>query len=111
MLILLKSPPPSENIPVFTLYDIFKKYCNHGIYFLKIDTEGHDVVILKKFHDDIQNNIDLPHIIHFESNILSNQQEVDQTINLFLAKGYDLKGRDKDDTILKLNLQSSKVEK
>ena len=94
-----------DEVEVSTLYQLMNKLCIKGVYFLKIDTEGHDVVILKKFYKDIQNNINLPHVIQFETNVLSSDEDVNQIINLFSSKGYDLieKGTD---TILKLNLKN-----
>ena len=75
-----------------------------GVYYLKIDTEGHDTVILKKFYEEIQKTEQLPHVIQFESNVLSSDEDVDEIISLFLNKGYSLIEK-KDDTILKLNLK------
>ena len=94
----------ADEVKVSTLYEIIKEYCCRGLYYLKIDTEGHDVVILKKFYEDIQNNFDLPHVILFETNTLSNIDEVNQIISLFQSKGYDLISRNHD-TTLQLNLQ------
>jgi hypothetical protein len=86
------------------------KLCIEGVYFLKIDTEGHDTIILKKFYEEIINNIYLPHIIQFESNVLSNSDDVDDIINLFTKIGYDLINKSRD-TILKLNLKNIKNKK
>ena len=94
-------------VEVSTLYTVMTKLCISGVYFLKIDTEGHDVIILKKFYEEIQNNIYLPHVIQFESNVLSKNEDINNTIHLFTNIGYDLihKG---DDTILKLNIHNIK---
>jgi hypothetical protein len=75
------------------------------VHYLKIDTEGHDIVILEQFYKDIIDNMYLPHKILFESNYLSNQNMVTHIINMYGNKGYDLISRNSDDTILKLNLQ------
>jgi hypothetical protein len=74
-----------------------------GVYYLKIDTEGHDTVILKKFYQEITCNKYLPHVILFESNILTNKEDVEEIIDLFTKKGYVLIHRGHD-TILHLNL-------
>ena len=94
-------------VPVKTLHNILKEHDISGIYYLKIDTEGHDTTILKKFYNDIENNNQLPHKILFESNVLSNYEDVTNIIKLFEGKGYDLIKRDHD-TILKLNLNKLK---
>lgn len=93
-----------EKIGVTTLFQIMNKLNIHGVYFLKIDTEGHDTAILKKFIEENQNNRYLPHVILFESNTLSNKIDVDTIIELFIKKGYDLIQKDHD-TLLKLNLK------
>jgi FkbM family methyltransferase len=99
----------SDNYQVETkkLSTIIENMNVKGIYYLKIDTEGHDCVILKEFHNDIVNNDSLPHLILFESNILSNKKEIDNIINLFINKGYDLIYRNTD-TELQLNLKKIK---
>lgn len=94
-----------NSVDVSTLYTVMNKLLIDGVYFLKIDTEGHDTVILKKFHEEIQNNMHLPHVIQFESNVLTTEEDVNHIINIFTNIGYDLieKGHD---TILKLNLNN-----
>ena len=39
-----------EPVEVSTLYTLMNKLSIVGVYFLKIDTEGHDTIILKKFY-------------------------------------------------------------
>lgn len=95
----------TDEVDVSTLYQIMSNLQINGLYFLKIDTEGHDAVILKKFYNDIQNNIYLPHVIKFESNVLSRDEDVNEIINLFATKGYELIEKNHD-TILKLNLKN-----
>lgn len=97
----------SYEVPIHTLASIFRDNNVSGVYYLKIDTEGHDVVILKKFHDDMTHNNHLPHKILFESNVLSTEQDVTNIIALYEDKGYDLITRDQD-TTLQLNLQKIK---
>lgn len=93
----------SYEIDVKTLFSVFMEKQINGVYYLKIDTEGHDTVILKKFYEDITSNIYLPHKILFESNCLSNETEINEIITLYESKGYDLIYKD-NDTLLKLNL-------
>jgi len=74
-----------------------------GVYYLKIDTEGHDTTILKHFYNSINNNDFLPHVVLFESNILSKEIDVKEIINVLQYIGYDLI-QSNHDTLLKLNL-------
>lgn len=91
-----------DEVDVKTLYEIMNQYCK-GVYYLKIDTEGHDTVILKKFYEDMTSNLYLPHVIQFESNVLTKEDDVDEIIQLFYNKGYDLIEKSHD-TVLNLNL-------
>lgn len=90
----------SDTVEVVTLFKILSELS--GVYFLKIDTEGHDVVILSQFAKDIKNNAMWPHVIKFESNHLTSESDVTRIIDTFAA--YDLIER-AFDTTLKLNLQ------
>lgn len=96
-----------DTIPVKTLITLLKEYNVNGIYTLKIDTEGHDCVILKKFYEELDDNKYLPHNIIFESNVLTNSIDVDNIIQLFQIKGYDLVSRNHDTTLI-LNLNKIK---
>ncbi len=87
-----------------TLFEIYNLYNVQGLFFLKIDTEGHDCVIINKFFNDLENNYELyPHTILFEANILTNISEVNKTLSLLSSKGYDLISQD-DNVFLRLNL-------
>jgi hypothetical protein len=101
----------SDTVGVTTLYEIMKRLHIDGLYLLKIDTEGHDTIILKKFYEEFQDNMYLPHVILFESNHLAPNESVEQIIDLFSKIGYDLFERDAYDTTLKLNLNNLKNKK
>jgi hypothetical protein len=83
------------------------EYKVSGLYFLKIDTEGHDWVILKHFLKNNKCNQLLPHKIIFESNILSNPNDTSEVINILTEIGYDLISSG-NDTEIKLNLNKIK---
>ena len=97
----------SYQIDVYTLHNIFNQMNVDGVYYLKIDTEGHDTVILKKFYEDIHHNFYLPHVILFESNALSSNHDIQEIISLFSNKGYDLISKNVD-TKLQLDLTKLK---
>jgi FkbM family methyltransferase len=65
---------------------------------LKIDTEGHDCVILNDFLDTVEI---LPKRIQFESNVLSNRRNVIAVKNRLFWKGYSIQTV-KDDIIATL---------
>ena len=97
----------SHNYPVTikTLMTVMKEKYIDSIYYLKIDTEGHDTIILNKFAEEVIDNIALPHKILFESSIvLSTQSDITNTINIYIKKGYDVISSAWD-TLLYLNLK------
>jgi hypothetical protein len=94
-----------DTVEVSTLYTLMNKMSITGVYFLKIDTEGHDTMILKSFYEENRNNMYLPHVIQFESNVLSTSENINEIIKLFKMIGYDLI-HNGHDTLLKLNLKN-----
>jgi hypothetical protein len=94
-----------EEVDVTTVYQIMINNNIDGVYYLKIDTEGHDTVILKHFYEENKNKLFLPHIIRFESNHLTPNEYIINTINLYSKIGYEFISRTIDDVVLKLNLK------
>lgn len=93
-----------DKVKVVQFSDLVKQYDITGIYYLKIDTEGHDITILNNYIDCVKDNpYLLAHKIVFESNQLSNQREVTEIINKLRNFGYVLKFREWD-TLLVLNI-------
>jgi hypothetical protein len=78
----------TQVIDVSEMYGIF----NIGhVKSIKIDTEGHDCVIMEGFYNHYK-NIDTklyPETIKFESNELSNKKEVLDITEKFKSLGYD----------------------
>lgn len=101
----MKDIVTSYDVPRKTLLNIMHENNVRGFYYLKIDTEGHDTVILKHFCSNFKDNEYLPHVIMFESNILTDSSEVKKTIMLLEQLGYDLVFSNQCDTALKLNLR------
>ena len=97
----------SYEVETKTLMNVIKSNKVDGFYFLKIDTEGHDYYILKKFIEDIKENSYLPFKIQFESNILTKKEHTLEIINLLKNFGYDLISSSID-TIMVLNLKKIK---
>jgi hypothetical protein len=90
-------------VPCKTLIFILNEYNTQGLYLLKVDTEGHDSIILEHFLKNNESNNLLPHKIIFESNVLTTRKDVNNIINISEKLGYELFSRGHD-TVLKLNL-------
>ena len=90
-------------VPCTTLNNIIEEYAINGVYYLKIDTEGHDTVILDYFLNNITDNSCLPHKIMFESNNLTAFKDKKKILSITAQKGYDIEYSSKD-TVLNLNL-------
>ena len=96
-----------ETVRMCRLMSIFDQYEVEGVYYLKVDTEGHDAVILHDFFDACDNHR-LPHSLLFESNILSEREGVQRLIAKLINRGYDLirsetEGADSN-TFMRLNI-------
>ncbi|MFN5417668.1 MAG: FkbM family methyltransferase [Flavobacteriia bacterium] len=66
-----------ETVKVVRIKSIIDKYNVKSIDLLKVDTEGHDCVILNDFLDTVEI---FPKVIQFENNILSDKAEVNEMI-------------------------------
>jgi FkbM family methyltransferase len=89
-----------------TLFQLLEEEGVLQMYLLKIDTEGHDCAILGKYLQDIADNSHkLPFQLFFECNILTEENALNNMLNLLTERGYDLITKDDSDAYLKLNLQ------
>jgi hypothetical protein len=89
-----------------TLFQLLGEQGIEQMYLLKIDTEGHDCVILAKYLQDIENNNHrLPFELFFECNILTDETILNNMLALLEEKGYDVIKKDDSDAHLRLNLQ------
>jgi hypothetical protein len=93
----------SCSVPKKTLMTLISDLSITGVYYLKIDTEGHDCIILKQFMNEVTDNSILPHKILFKSNTLTSNKDILKIINVYKEKGYDLISSDST-TLLQLNL-------
>ena len=100
----------TKRVEKYKLIDVMKKYNVTGMYYLKVDTEGHDTTILKCFFNECVDNLLLPHKLLFESNILTDKKEVEELINMLVERGYDLQ-YSATDTSMTLNLNKLKNKK
>jgi hypothetical protein len=71
-----------------------------GVDYLKIDTEGHDSIIVKSILDSTTNI--LPKKIEFETNILTPDNVVTETINKLIDRGYSVILKNHENTVVEL---------
>jgi len=74
---------------VITLNDLLKKHVIKYFDYLKIDTEGHDCVILNNMLDTYSNNFILPRFILFQNNSCTDKHEIMNTIHRLFLHGYE----------------------
>ena len=94
----------SQSVRVIDYATLVKENNITGCKYLKIDTEGHDCVILNNLIDYCENGHDdlFPKKITFESNILSSKIEVDSILDRFLKNRYQLIYRNHDTCVERL---------
>lgn len=74
-----------DTVPVRRIKSIIDEHNVTEIDFLKIDTEGHDCIILNDFLDTVDIK---PRKIQFEANVLSNAGEVNDLVKRVQSMGY-----------------------
>ena len=78
-----------EKCEVITYFNLLKRYKIDYVDFLKIDTEGHDCIIINNILDELElNNYILPRYIYFENNGLTEINIRNDTINRLIKYGY-----------------------
>lgn len=88
------------SIPCYTVPTLFGMYQVDSCDYLKIDTEGHDCVILKSYIQGLDEKKYKPaKRIMFESNVLSSTSDVDFVIAELEKRGYELESRCEDTTM------------
>jgi FkbM family methyltransferase len=89
-----KQIDPTENIasskvPVFSFDTIVDMFSISSCDYLKIDTEGHDITILRSYLSVLESNKTKPaKMICFESNTLADSEQVTRIIQDFGRIGY-----------------------
>ena len=92
----------SKTVPMVSFHELVEKFKIGGIHYLKIDTEGHDPVILGDYCDLIESRPELKaHRIRFESNLLVSRVDLTKIVRRLFSFGY-LLIYSLDDTILQL---------
>jgi hypothetical protein len=91
-----------EKVEVITTYELFYQNKVRNVKHLKIDTEGHDCIILKTLFYYIKYlpMIFYPKRIAFETNENSKSSDVNEIINLYCSIGYKLESRGYDSVLI-----------
>ena len=89
----------SDKIDVVDIKTFIAKYNIKSINYLKIDTEGHDCIIINSL---LQGDI-LPKKIFFESNVLTPKDLYNQTVIKLKLKGYKVVSVDNFNTLVELD--------
>ena len=89
---LEKSLIKIEEVDVITIKNLIDTYNIKSVDYLKIDTEGHDLIILNEYINYCTNinKLLFPNKILFESNYLSEKKEVWRMIEKLKSLGYKL---------------------
>ncbi len=100
-----------HEIEVAPLVAVLEQHDVSGLYLLKVDTEGHDHIILHHFFDHAVQSL-WPHVLIFESNSLSDSNEIHRLIARLIMLGYDIvkceTGGPATNTHLRLNIKRLK---
>ncbi len=92
----------SKTVPMVRFHQLIEKFKIGGIHYLKIDTEGHDPIILEDYCDLIESRPELKaHLIKFESNLLVSRVDLTKVLQRLFSFGYLLISST-GDTILQL---------
>lgn len=101
----------NKKVPMRRLVSIFSEMSVEGVYSLKVDTEGHDAVILADVFSSIPRTC-YPHQLKFESNKLSDNKAIHELIIKLIKIGYDIvscqTGGSATDTHMRLNINRVK---
>ena len=94
-----------KKVEVLTWFDLLERYDISGVNFVKIDTEGHDLIIVNSILDAITDTKRiLPLKILFESNCLVSKNELKKTIDRLLNYNYEIIFTNVDNTLVELKL-------
>ena len=81
---------------MYTVKTLFEMYQVSSLGFLKVDTEGHDGVVLNSYMDWLACGGARAKQVLFESNVLIDKEVVDRVIERMTALGYVLVSRGED---------------
>lgn len=88
-----------QKIPKLSFRTLVKQYDIRSIDYLKIDTEGHDCVIMRDIYRELKNPdtpLAKPKKVLFESNILSLKADQESIVKMFESIGYNAQKLEQD---------------
>lgn len=89
----------TRRVPVYSVGRLFRLYGVRSVDFLKVDTEGHDPVILNAYLDLVERRPGLrARKILFESNTLSDRKAVAAIVERLRRNGYEVSSTRQDTT-------------
>lgn len=93
-----------ERVPLKNFSELILENEVHEVKFIKIDTEGHDCIIMEGINDFYfkNPNFSKPKKIKFETNENSKPSQVDEIIKKFKSLGYRVSSRGYD-TVVEIN--------
>ena len=94
-----------DRVPVMSFFTLVKKYDIQGCRYLKIDTEGHDIIIVHSYLDCVAQGCGwFPLIpkVQFEANCLTDNAAIEGVLHRLSSVGYEVTYRDCDDIIVEL---------
>lgn len=91
-----------DTVRVIDIETLVKENDVSGCKFLKIDTEGHDYIILNNYLDYCDNGHPelLPDKVQFECNVLTRYENTQKLITRFTSLGYKTIHRDNQDVVM-----------
>lgn len=91
-----------DKVKVITPYELFYQNKVKTVDFLKIDTEGHDCIILKALYSYLKYlpNIFYPKKILFETNEHTMVSDINEIISLYTSIGYKIQSRGYDTVLI-----------
>lgn len=91
-----------DKVNIITTFELFYQNSVRNVKYLKIDTEGHDCIILKTlfYYIKFLPVIFYPNKILFETNEHGNVKDIDEIIELYSSIGYKLQYRGYDTVLV-----------
>lgn len=95
-----------DQVPVMTYPELIEMYGVTGVDLLKIDTEGHDCIVLESYIEAcVTDPQQMADSIKFECNVLTEPAQVSLMISKLITMGYNIVSMDESDVVLNLDYE------
>jgi len=92
----------SQDVEIISTKDMISRYHIEGVKYLKVDTEGHDYIILLDYLEQCKKNNKLfPNKITFETNDLTSPENTERVISGYIKEGYSILEQTDNTTLIK----------